>query len=680
MITTDAPIERLYGVGEKVKEKLNLLGLARVRDLLYYYPRRYEDYSHPRAIADVVPEQSNIIKGRILTIHNDVSAKRRIKLTHAQVADSSGTIAVTWFNQPFLQNLLKPGSEWLFAGKVERDYKGNLTLLSPEIEREPKILAVYNETAGLTSKLLRKLLFELKPLIVLLPDPLPEEIRLSQNLVPLSTALNYIHFPEKIEQLSLAKRRLAFEELFDLLLMVQQSRLLLGDQAAPSLNLTKEQVGQFTTQLPFALTDSQQMASQEILSDLAKTHPMNRLLEGDVGSGKTLVGLIAALAAIKSGYQAVWMAPTSILAYQHFATAQRFLGYDGSISVALLTGQTKQADRDRLNENQLIIGTQAAIQEKISFDKLGLVIVDEQHRFGVEQRAKLINQNSGQIPHLLAMTATPIPRSLALTVYGDLDISILHSVPTGRKPIISRLVDEQKRPEAYNFIRKQVALGRQVFVVCPLIVEPGATGQLNLEFAEQERRAAQTEYLKLQKQIFPELRVGLLHGKLKPKEKDQIMAQFKEQKIDILVSTAVIEVGIDIPNATVMMIESAERFGLAQLHQFRGRVGRGGEQSYCLVFSESDNPLALERLRAFVSTTSGFELAELDLSLRGPGQLAGLQQSGDIDLKLARLSDIDLIQEAKRAVAVVVENGLDNYPLLTEKIKSLRESKGMIVN
>lgn len=662
----ETPIKQLHGVGEKLAEKLAILDIYTVEDLLYYYPRRYEDFSHPRTIDQLVTGDTQIIQGRIVSIENDVSPRQRMKLTKAIVADQTGQVAITWFNQPFLIRVLKEGTTWLFAGKVERDFRGNTTMLSPVIEREGKILPVYSETAGVTSKFLRKLTYELKPFIARLDEWLPNNIIRDYRLTRIADALTMIHFPESIDQISAAKRRLAFDELFLLLSQIQATKQDVSHSKAPACATDDSAMAAFISQLPFTLTESQQQASSEILRDLARSTPMNRLLEGDVGSGKTAVGAMAAFSTIKAGLQTVWMSPTEILANQHFATCQKFLAKQ-DIKILLLTGSTAKKNREHVNEYDLIIGTQAVIQEMVVFDRLGLIIVDEQHRFGVKQRAHLLGKD-GLVPHFLAMTATPIPRTLALTVYGDLDISQLQSVPTGRKPIISRFVSPDQRKQAYDFIRKQIQEGRQAFVVCPL-VEQGISskvGQMSLGL--EEKKAATVEYDKLSKLVFPDLRIGLLHGRMKPNEKEEMMRQFKDREVDVLVSTAVIEVGIDIPNATVMMIEDAERFGLAQLHQFRGRVGRGEHQSYCFVFTESQNPAAYERLGAFTRTSSGFDLAELDLELRGPGQLAGLQQSGFSGLKIARLSDIDLIQLVKKAVVSIFDEGIEKYPALQEKL------------
>lgn len=668
MIRPESGLRELIGVGAKVAEKLANLGLVTVRDLLHYYPRRYEDFSQPREINQLKASEHHIIKARIIEVHNEFSAKRHMRLTRALASDDSGQIGLLWFNQPFLIRLLKPGTIWLFAGRIETDYKSNLTMVAPVIERHEQILPVYSETAGLTSKVIRKLLYQLRPMMIEMEDWLPEKIRSTQRLSPISQALIKIHFPETLEQISLAKRRLAFDELFLLLLKVRIAKQSLNQAKAPLCPSDIEKLKQFISSLPFTLTDSQRLASWEIIKDLGRTVPMNRLLEGDVGSGKTVVGAIAAYNATAAGYQAVWLTPTEILAHQHYQTCEKLLA-PAKVKVGLLTSATTKKITPELENYNLIIGTQAVIQDKVQFSRLGLVIVDEQHRFGVNQRNRLLNGGAkSPIPHLLSMTATPIPRSLALTIYGDLDISRLQTVPAGRQPVITRFVDPQHRQQAYDFIRRQIKAGRQAFVVCPLVEESTdqVLGQLQLELAE--RKAATAEYQKLSNMIFPDLRVGLIHGKLKPAEKQTVMTMFNGGRIDILVATAVIEVGVDIPNATVMMIESADRFGLAQLHQFRGRVGRAAHQSYCFVFTDSTDLATYERLRVFSDTSSGFDLAELDLELRGPGQLAGLKQSGLSNLKLASLADIALIRQAKNAVQAVLKDGLNRYPVLAAEV------------
>lgn len=659
-------LSRLTGVGEKVYEKLASLGLATVGDLINHYPHRYDDFSQPTPIDQLSVTDSAIIKGRILAIENDLSPRQRMKLTKALVADATGQITIVWFNQPFLIRVLKEGTEWLFAGKVERSLGGQRSMVSPVVEREPKIVPIYPETAGLTSKMIRKLVYQVRPFIQELPDWLPDEVRLNQQLPRLADAYEFIHFPESMVQVETGRQRLALDELTILIAQLRQAKNQLEQLTAPECPYNIDRFKEWVAALPFQLTDSQRKAIWQIIQDLAQEKPMNRLLEGDVGSGKTVVALLSSLVVIAAGYRAVWLAPTEVLAVQHYQTVQKLLGSMHMIRAGLLTGQTSKIMQQELDRYDLIIGTHAVIQDKVTLDRLGLVIVDEQHRFGVDQRTRLTQQTS-LCPHFLAMTATPIPRTLALTLYGDLDIARLESVPTGRLPVITRLVSPAERDRAYQFIRSQVKAGHQIFVVCPYIDPSNPAADLD-DTATAERKAALAEYEKLQKKVFPDLRVGLLHGRMKSADKQAVMKAFQDKELDILVSTAVIEVGVDIPNATVMVLEDAERFGLAQLHQFRGRVGRSHLQSYCFVFTSSDNPLALERLKAFTETRSGFELAELDLRLRGPGQLLGLRQAGLGDLKLADLSDIAQIEQAREVVNDLFARGLQNDPNVQERI------------
>lgn len=674
MVDLTTSIGSLYGVGPKIAAKLAKLGLLTVFDLLYYYPRRYEDFSHPRTISQLEVGYEQIIQGRIVTIENELSVKQKMKLTRALVADGTGQLGIVWFNQPFLVRVLKPGTTWLMAGKVERGYQGEITMVAPTLEREGVIIPLYGETVGLTSKMIRKLLSELRHLVSMLPDWLPEPIRKEQQLVALGEALRMIHFPEAINELGTAKKRLAFDELLLLMLKILETKKELNQAHSLVCKIQIEEIKKIIASLPFQLTEGQRLAIWEIVQDLARSTPMNRLLEGDVGSGKTVVGAIAVYDVAKSGYRSVWMAPTEILANQHYQTTQRFLQPFG-VKVGLLTASTSKKVVEQLDSFDLVVGTQALIQNKVRFSKLGLVIIDEQHRFGVNQRGYLL-KNQKETPHFLAMTATPIPRTLALTLYGDLDISRLAMVPTGRKPIVTRFVDPANRTEAYKFIGSQIESGRQVFVVCPIIT---ATGDLaegdQLQLTLEERKSVTSEYEKLKTKVFPNLRIGLLHGRLPAKEKLAVINTFREGNVDLLVSTSVIEVGIDIPNASVMMIEGAERFGLAQLHQFRGRIGRGEHQSYCFVFTDSTEQTVFERLAAFADTTDGFEIAELDLQLRGPGQLAGLAQSGLTELKLAKISDIALIRRVKQVAQRLVEEGLANYPLLQGRVNDERRTE-----
>lgn len=644
-------VDELPGVGETIAGKLSKLGIETISGLLYYFPYRWVDFSHPVSIGQVRAGSEAVIQGKVLSAATERSPRRRIFVTTALVQDGTGAIAVVWFNQPYLERVFHAGTSWIFAGKVTRGPNG-FTMESPDYERSPGIFPIYGETEGLTSKMIRRYVLEALPVAVSIPDPLPQEIIADEELLSLPHAIHAIHFPKSQGELSEARKRLAFDELFFLSLRIQSIRKELATANAPRVTVDEGKGRAFVQSLPFQLTDAQRKAASEILRDLGKPTPMNRLLNGDVGSGKTVVALVAAKAVIENGYQVAWLAPTEILVHQHFETVKRLAP---GLKIGVLTGSRKERDED----DDVAIGTHALLEEKVTFPRLGLLIVDEQHRFGVKQRARLRGR-SDLVPHLLSMTATPIPRTLALSLYGDLDISVLDELPPGRRKVRTHIVPPVKRGDAYGFIRDQIRVGRQAFVVCPLI-----EATKNTSLAELDRKSAVAEYEKLKEKVFSDLRIGLLHGRMSGKEKDRVMKEFKDGQLHLLVSTAVVEVGIDVPNAAVMMIEGAEQFGLAQLHQLRGRVGRSKHQSYCLVFTDQWNEKIAARLKAFVSAKDGFELAEKDLELRGPGELAGIRQSGLPDLKMASLSDITLIQKAREHAAWALER-LDRFPRLIE--------------
>lgn len=654
-INLQTAIAELPRVGKILTKRLNKLGLYSVSDLLFYYPFRYDDFSNIVPIVKIQPNVHNTIKGKINLIANKRAFRRRMYVTECLISDQSGSIKVIWFNQPFITKLLKQGDEVYFSGKAEYTQYG-LQLIGPSYEKVKKeqthtarIVPVYSLTENLTEKQIRYLIKLILPLAKSIPEWIPKEILEKYELINLSQAIKEIHFPTNNNTLSQARYRLKFNELFLVQLKVQTIRQKVSQQKAPPIKFNQQLTKKFVDSLPFRLTANQKETAWEILRSLHKTQPMNRLLEGDVGSGKTVVAAIAILNIVDNKYQAALMAPTEILAQQHYITINK-LFKKFKIKVGLLTRTDKKISGRTTTQKiianqivngklQVIIGTHAIIQEKVSFNKLGLVIIDEQHRFGVDQRKTLKQKSPQRVPHLLSMTATPIPRSLALTLYGDLDLSIIRQMPKGRKKVLTKIVPPGKRQLAYNFIRDEITKGRQVFVICPLIEESDKLGV----------KAATAEYEKIKKQIFPDLRIGLIHGKLKAKDKDQVMKNFSNNKINVLVATSVVEVGIDIPNASVMMIEGAERFGLAQLHQFRGRVGRAEHQSYCFVFTDSDSEKTIERLKALVTAKDGFELAEKDLEFRGPGEIYGLKQSGFPDLKIAKLTDYKIIQETKQA-------------------------------
>jgi len=696
MINLDTSIENIAGIGPAFQKKLKRLKIKTVRDLIFHFPHRYEDFSSFVPISKVKINEICTVAGKVLDIETARTWKRRMYVTEALVEDETGAIRAVWFNQPYLTNTLKKGSSVFLSGKVAMGknsaYLSNPNyekgMLETELAHTGRLVPVYPETEGLSSKWLR---YILKPLIFSLknslPETLPEEIIKEHNLLPAFNALMQAHFPESLEKAQQARKRFSFEELFFIQLFVLRERNKLSLEKAASVPFNLDLVKELVDSLGFKLTDAQRKSTWQILKDLEKPRPMNRLLEGDVGSGKTIVAAIAALNTVKSGLQTAFMAPTEILAKQHFQSVSNTL-QDFNINIGLLTGkqdkfrskklrnQTIEISRRKLLEKilqgeiDILIGTHALIQEKVKFGNLGLVILDEQHRFGVEQRAKLCKSQKGPIPHLLSMTATPIPRTLAMTVYGDLDLSLIDELPQGRKKIITKVISPKERQKTYEFIKKEVKKGRQVFVICPRIEK-----KENDESSWAETKAVKEEHKKLSEQIFPDLKIGILHGKMKTMEKESTMRDFKNKKIDILVSTSVVEVGIDVPNATVMMIEGAERFGLAQLHQFRGRVGRGKHQSYCFLFSDSLSKKTKQRLSALMKSEDGFSLAEKDLQIRGPGDFTGTRQWGLPDLMMDALKDIKLVEETRQSAKELLQKDpyLKKHPVLEERLSEFRQ-------
>ncbi len=697
MVSLSLPIEKISRISVSYQKKLKKLGIKTVEDLLFHFPHRYEDFSKIIPISKAKIGENCCFLGRILKIENRKTPKKKMVLTEAIFQDKSSAIKVIWFNQPYLKRVLKEGERVCLAGKIVLS-KGGIYFQNPAYEKVPekekkeflhtaRIVPVYPETEGLSSRWLRYIIRPiLKKVKDQIKDPLPFEIRKKFNLLEKKEALWQIHFPTSLKLAKAARERFSFEELFKLELLMLRERYKLAKKKAFSIPINLNLIKKFVKKLPFKLTDAQRKCTWQILKDLEKEIPMNRLLEGDVGSGKTIVATICALNVAKAGYQVAFMAPTEILAKQHFKEISKLLE-DFNLNLALLTGkedkfiskklkgQLIEISRKKLLEKlekgeiDILIGTHALIQEKVKFDKLALVILDEQHRFGVEQRAKLIkkkNKKELKIPHLLSMTATPIPRTLSLTIYGDLDLSLLNELPKGRKKVITKVIPPQKREKAYQFIRREVKKGRQVFVICPRIeVKKGE------DLETTEMKAVKQEYEKLSKKIFPDLKIGMLHGKMKPKEKEEIMKKFKEGKIDILVSTSVVEVGIDVPKATVMMIEGAERFGLAQLHQFRGRVGRSSLQSFCFLFTDSKSKKTKKRLEALLRYSDGFKLAEKDLEIRGPGDLIGKRQWGLPNLSMEALKDLSLVEKTREAAKEILlkDPELKNYPLLKKELE-----------
>jgi ATP-dependent DNA helicase RecG len=654
-LTLHSPVTAIKGVSSVYQERLARLDLHTIKDLIYHLPRRYDDYSQLQTV-------NRLRLGDEVTVVGTVRSAKTWRARSAQgvsvsLSDGTGVVEARFFGGWYMAQHFRPGREVVISGRVEQ-YLGRLVFNSPEwepLQREllhtGRLVPVYPLTEGIGARRMRALIKDTldywAPRIV---DPLPEDLLREERLMGLSDALRQIHFPDSHDSLREARRRLCFDEFLLLQLGVLGQRHEWRAQDGLPMDTSRVDVAAFAAALPYALTGAQERVIGDILADLERPTPMRRLLQGDVGSGKTVVAVAAILAAVANGYQAAVMAPTGLLAEQHYRTIGGLLASRPEVRTVLLTGSLSAADKARIHaqaeagEIDVLIGTHALIQETVSLPRLGLVVVDEQHRFGVTQRAAL-GERGAAPPHILAMSATPIPRSLAMTVYGDLDISVLDEMPAGRQPVITAVREDANRERIYSFIRSQVAKGGQAFIVCPLIEESeGVPG-----------KAAVAEHRRLQGTVFRDLRLGLVHGRMSAEDKDAAMDAFRRGETDILVATSVIEVGIDIPNATVMLIESAGRFGLAQLHQLRGRVGRGEERSYCILLSDDSSEGALERLRIMEKTEDGFRLAEEDLRMRGPGDFFGVRQHGVPGLKVARLSDTAVLEEARAAAQRLFE-------------------------
>lgn len=661
-ISLDGPVTVLPGVGPQRAQQLAALGVTTVRDLLFLVPRRYADYSQVVPIGRlgrlvrIGEEVTCTVIGEVAHLEVRETTTRR-RYVAVELRDETGSIPVVWFN-PYIARQLSVGKQIAVSGRLER-IGSIVRFRNPEwepvdagLQQAGRIVPIYPLTQGLYQRQLRQLTrTALNFTLSEIRDPLPQAIRERYRLAALPWALEQLHYPESLQAADEARRRLAFDEFLVLQLSLVQRRLAWRAQAGRAIPLDRELLERFLASLPFQLTTAQRRALEEILADLADSHPMSRLLQGDVGSGKTVVAAAAALLVHRAGFQTAILAPTEILAEQHFRTLTRlYNGLSGKKRplIALLTGSTPERDRNAILAGlasgalSLIVGTHALLEERVQFRELAFAVIDEQHRFGVLQRHAL--RSKGENPHVLVMTATPIPRSLALVLHGDLDLSIIDELPPGRQAVKTFVIPGKNRTRAYAFVRREIERGHQAFVICPLVEESEAI----------EAKAATAEYERLQRQIFPDLRLGLLHGRMTAREKDVVMTQFRDGEIDILVSTAVVEVGIDIPNATVIVIEGAERFGLAQLHQFRGRVGRGSDPSYCLLISDAESELARQRLEAVASTTDGFRLAEIDLELRGPGEFLGTRQSGLPNLRFATLADLSTLQSARRAAEEIL--------------------------
>lgn len=672
-MTLESNITEVRGVGDELAKLLKKLGITTVAELIDYLPRRYDDYSHVEPISRIKPGVVTVeavikqAKGRYM--------RRGMHITEAIGSDDTGSVRLIWFNQPYRETSLKKGASYYISGDFQLR-RQHLSIMNPSVElvsdfpvNTARIIPIYRETKGLKSAQIRKLIRETLPHIRSLAETLPAWVIRKQSLEPRSHAYEMMHFPDDAEALEKAKRRLGFEEVFRLSLASLLNKHELLQEKALAIPFEENLAKEFVSHLPFRLTDDQRRTTWQIYLDMQKTQPMNRLVNGDVGSGKTVVATMAAVMAMKEGFQVALMAPTELLARQHAGTIHELLTPLGlehrlSLLIGSLGPKQKKTAHERIKSGdaQFLVGTHALIQEKVDMHKLGLIIIDEQHRFGVEQR-RTLQKKAGHMPHVLSLTATPIPRSLALTLYGELDISVIGSKPPGRLPIKTKLCSPNSRKQLYDEVDQQIKEGRQVFVVCPLITES--------EFLD--ARSVEEVYEQISGKDFKSRRVGLLHGKMRSEDKEAVMRRFVKHELDILVATTVVEVGVNVPNASVMLIENAERFGLAQIHQLRGRIGRSSQQGYCyLMMGDSSAPS--RRLKVLESSSDGFKLAELDLELRGPGAIYGTSQHGELDLRIAKLSDVALIAQARKTAQEFIDKqeNLLNYKELHESVSKLR--------
>lgn len=675
-LTPDTPVRYLKGVGPKTAERFEKLGILTLSDLLCHYPRRYLDFSKPYSIAEAPADTECVVKAEVFAKPGGRILPGGRRMERITAGDDVSSLEITWFNNPYAAQKLELGQEYYFQGIVTGGMLRR-QMVNPQVRTDAQVKsspfeAVYPQTEGLTSSAIAKCVRQLLPHAELLPDPLPSEMLKKYRLLSKADAVRAIHCPTTEEEAFAARRRLIYEEL--LVLQLGIGRMKNHGAASTGAPMKKADASPFWESLPFSPTGAQRRAVEEILTDMSGETSMNRLLQGDVGSGKTLVAAAAIWACIRAGYQAALLAPTEILASQHAENLNRLLSPFG-MRVALLTGGMKAAARRttlaaiRDDEADLIVGTHAILSEGVEFARLGLAVVDEQHRFGVRQRGLLAEKAAN--PHLLVMSATPIPRTLGLLMYGDLDISILDELPPGRKPVKTRCITGKKRADLYGFLDREIDSGRQVYIVCPAIEDAGGSG-LN---------AVKSYYEDIAKAYLPDRRVGLMHGKLKPKEKAEVMDDFKSGRLDALVSTTVIEVGVDVPNATVMVIENAERYGLSALHQLRGRVGRGAAESWCFLVSDNASESVQKRLKFLCSTSDGFAVAQYDLETRGPGDFFGSRQHGLPTLQIADLmNDTRTLHAAQsEAVALLAEDPLLERPehaLLARQVEQMFDKAG----
>lgn len=678
----NSSLEKVKGVGEKTLEKLESAGLRTVGDILSFFPRKYEDFASFTKLGEIQPGKV-LFKARAEKVSLR-RVRRGMTLVEAILTDGEEKVKAIWFNQPYRVSQLQSGDEFYFSGDFEFQYN-RYQITNPRVmkrEELPKgenfagedgeIVPIYRQIRGLKTEIVRKILLELRPMMEILPETLPAKIVALEGLISRSEAVKWIHFPPSSEKFDLALKRLAFEEIFEIIFAAKLNKIENEKLDGYEIPFDLSAVKKFTENLPFDLTNSQRMASWEIIQDMKNGTPMNRLLQGDVGSGKTMVAAISVLNAVRAGFQVAVLAPTEILASQLAENFEKSLRGQ-EIRVAFLSGSVKGKARKTLYEKleageiDILVGTHAIIQEKVKFSRLGLVVIDEQHRFGVAQRQKILEKSAQKMPHLLAMTATPIPRSLQLTLFGDLSISILREKPKGRKPVLTEVISPVSRASMVAKIKEEISKGRQAFVIVPAISES----------SNDEIKSIETEFKRLKRE-FSKLKIGQLHGKMKPEEKDSVMSDFLAKKFDILLSTTVIEVGVDVPNASVIVIENADRFGLSQLHQLRGRVGRGGGDAFCfLAMSSTAKPPA--RLKEIEKTDDGFVLAERDLELRGPGEIYGKAQSGELRLEFASLGDTATISRAQNSVDFLAENAEDFEEYLAQNSGDLKKYQRLIV-
>jgi len=699
----NAPLKSIKGVPPGTAKRLETAGIKTAGDLLWHFPVRYEDWSNPVPPGKFKVGDSVVVRARVGKSFTKRIWARKLSITEAELEGSGGKMRAVWFNQPYVKYGFAEGDEIVAAGKITERQK-SVVLFNPVYEvvgregnaRIGSVVPVYSRPRGVSSAMIQRIAGKLLPLADSLPEFLPESVLSSVRVPKISECVRKAHFPESMKDGADARKRFSFETLFLIQLLNRLSRKKLMEMGAPVISFDADEIKDMLSLLPYELTFSQKKSLLEVLRDMSSGHPMNRLLQGDVGSGKTVVAAIAALVAVKRGFQSAIMAPTEILASQHYETIKKLFPNSGAkfglltsesakmfVEEGLESGIKKSEMTDMFSKRKIdiLIGTHSLIAKRknspaVSSKNLGLVVIDEQHRFGVSQRALLAKGDSSAMPHFLSMSATPIPRTMAIALFGDLDMSFISELPKGRKKIITKWVSPQNRDKAYAFVRGEVAKGRQAFVICPKIETKENEEEMSaVRSSWDDVKSVKEEYERLSARVFPNLTVGALHGKMSAEEKEETMSGFKSGKISVLVCTSVVEVGIDVPNATIMIIEDADRFGLAQLYQFRGRVGRGEYQSYCLLFSGASSEIAKNRLTALTEAKNGLELAEKDLALRGPGELLGDSQKGIPDMTMKALQDKELIRVSREAVDAVMEKGMrfEEFTPLKSKLDSLRE-------